>query len=57
MLSALTTIASFGTLGFSPHQGIASLGRLLAFGIAMILLCSLVVLPALAHLAKRTGKD
>ena len=55
MLSALTTIASFGTLSFSPHLGIASLGRLLTSGIVMILLCSLFVLPALAYLTKPTG--
>jgi hopanoid biosynthesis associated RND transporter like protein HpnN len=47
--SALTTLASFGTLAFTPHRGMASLGRLLALGIAMILLCNLLVLPALAR--------
>jgi hopanoid biosynthesis associated RND transporter like protein HpnN len=47
LLSALTTMASFGTLGFSSHLGLASLGQLLALGIALVLLCNLVVLPAL----------
>jgi hopanoid biosynthesis associated RND transporter like protein HpnN len=45
--SALTTIASFGTLGFSSHPGMASLGQLLTIGIAFVLLCNLIVLPAL----------
>lgn len=45
--SALTTIASFGTLAFSTHPGMASLGQLLTIGIAFVLLCNLVVLPAL----------
>jgi len=45
--SALTTIASFGTLAFSTHPGMASLGQLLAIGIAFVLLCNLIVLPAL----------
>ncbi len=47
LLSALTTMASFGTLGFSSHLGLASLGQLLTLGIALVLLCNLVVLPAL----------
>lgn len=45
--SALTTIGSFGTLGFSSHPGIASLGQLLTLGITLTLLCNLIVLPAL----------
>jgi hopanoid biosynthesis associated RND transporter like protein HpnN len=48
LLSALTTVASFGTLGASTHLGLASLGRLLVVGMALILLCTLVVLPALS---------
>jgi predicted RND superfamily exporter protein len=47
LLSALTTMASFGTLGFSSHLGLASLGQLLTLGIGLVLLCNLVVLPAL----------
>ena len=53
LLSALTTIASFGSLGFSSHLGMASLGQLLALGIALILVCNLAVLPALAHVVLR----
>ncbi|MDH3520866.1 MAG: MMPL family transporter, partial [Myxococcales bacterium] len=53
LLSSLTTMASFGTLGFSSHLGMASLGRLLTLGIAVILVCNLVVLPALAHVVRR----
>jgi uncharacterized protein len=45
--SALTTIASFGTLAFSSHLGMASMGQLLALGIFLTLLCTLIVLPAL----------
>jgi predicted RND superfamily exporter protein len=53
LLSALTTMASFGTLGFSSHLGMASLGHLLTLGIALVLLCNQVVLPALVTV---TGK-
>ena len=49
-LSALTTLASFGTLGASTHLGMASLGRLLLLGMTLILLSTLVVLPALIAL-------
>ena len=45
--SALTTMASFGALGFSHHQGMASLGILLALTLTVALFCALVVLPAL----------
>ncbi len=46
MFSALTTIASFGTLGFAGHRGLASLGQLLTLGVTLTLACNLVVLPA-----------
>lgn len=47
LFSAATTLASFGTLGFSTHLGIASLGRLLALGVGIMLVANLIVLPAL----------
>ena len=51
--SALTTIVSFGTLAFSSHRGMASLGNLLVIGMVSTLLANLVVLPAL--LARQPG--
>lgn len=53
LLSALTTMASFGTLGFSSHLGMASLGQLLTLGIALVLMCNLVALPALVTVTDR----
>ena len=53
LLSSLTTVASFGTLGLSTHLGMASLGQLLALGICLILLCNLVILPALLQVTGR----
>ena len=47
LFSALTTMASFGALGLSRHQGLASLGMLLALTLSLALICSLIVLPAL----------
>jgi len=48
--SALTTIASFGSLGLASHRGMASLGQLLTLGIALMLIANLLVLPALITL-------
>lgn len=49
LVSALTTICSFGNLAFSPHPGAASMGKLLAIGTGTMLLCMLTVLPALLY--------
>ena len=46
VLSALTTLGSFGCLGFSRHPGLASLGQLLALGLAWVLVVNLWVVPA-----------
>jgi hypothetical protein len=45
--SALTTVVSFGTLAFSAHRGVASLGVLLTVGMLLTIICNLIVLPAL----------
>jgi predicted RND superfamily exporter protein len=45
--SALTTMASFGSLALASHRGIASLGTWLLIGVSYMLLCNLVLLPAL----------
>jgi hopanoid biosynthesis associated RND transporter like protein HpnN len=47
LFSSLTTICSFGTLAFSPHVGMASMGTLLSIGLFCSLLATLVLLPAL----------
>lgn len=47
VVSALTTICSFGNLAFSSHQGMASMGVLLSVGLAYTLICTLVLLPAM----------
>ena len=46
----LTTVASFGNLGFSAHRGMASMGLLLTLGMAVVLAATLVLLPALLRL-------
>jgi predicted RND superfamily exporter protein len=52
LFSALTTLASFGTLVLGAHLGIASLGTLLVIGMIFTLLGNLVLLPALLALAQ-----
>jgi len=44
---ALTTIASFGTLAFAPHLGMASMGQILTLGMTITLLTTLLLLPAM----------
>jgi hopanoid biosynthesis associated RND transporter like protein HpnN len=51
--SALTTIASFGSLGLATHRGLATLGQLLTLGVGFTLACNLLVLPALIALHPR----
>ncbi len=47
MISAFTTMGSFGTLWLSSHLGLASMGELLCIAVLFTLLCTLVVLPQL----------
>ncbi|MCA8922070.1 MAG: MMPL family transporter [Planctomycetes bacterium] len=53
LLTSLTTMLTFGSLALSENRGIASVGRLTLCGIALALLASVTVLPAL--LALRRG--
>ena len=49
VVSTFTTIGSVGNLAFSPHPGTASMGKVLTIGIAVTLVCMLIVLPSLLH--------
>jgi predicted RND superfamily exporter protein len=57
LLSALTTVASFGALSLSQHPGTASMGLLLTIALLLTLLCVLALLPALLALAGRLPRD
>ena len=46
LFSALTTVASFGSLAFSEHRGMSGMGLLLTLALSFALLSTLVVLPA-----------
>jgi len=56
-LSTLTTILSFSALSFSPHRGMASMGKLLTICIGSLMITTLVFLPALLRFVKNTGRD
>jgi predicted RND superfamily exporter protein len=52
LFSILTTIISTSSLSFSPHRGIASMGMLLTICLSFLIICTLVLLPALLDLSK-----
>ncbi len=45
--SAITTIVSFLSLGFSAHPGTASMGIILTMGVLLTLIGTLIILPAM----------
>ena len=51
--SQLTTLCSLVSMAFTPHLGLASMGQLLAIGLILTMLCTLIVLPAFAYKAQR----
>src|SRR5438045_2507847 len=55
LVSALTTIAGFGSLIPARHQGIASLGSVMSVGVATCMLAGLTFLPAILTLLIRKG--
>jgi hopanoid biosynthesis associated RND transporter like protein HpnN len=56
LFSILTTIISTSSLSFSPHRGIASMGMLLTICLSFLIICTLVLLPALLDLSKGHDK-
>jgi hopanoid biosynthesis associated RND transporter like protein HpnN len=51
--ASATTIDSFGTMGLASHRGLATLGQLLALGVAVTLVSTLVLIPALLAVTSR----
>jgi predicted RND superfamily exporter protein len=54
LYSALTTMAGFGNLTLASHRAIAGMGALLMVGMTAVLICTLVVLPAI--MARRDSR-
>ena len=55
LVSALTTVAGFGSLVMAKHRGIASLGEVMAVGTATCMLAAVTFLPALMKLLMAAG--
>jgi hopanoid biosynthesis associated RND transporter like protein HpnN len=55
--STLTTILSFSTLSFSPHQGMASMGKLLTICIGSLMITTLIFIPALLKFVKPRARN
>jgi uncharacterized protein len=55
LVSALTTVAGFGSLILAKHQGIQSLGFIMAVGTATCMIAALTFLPALLTVLVRRG--
>jgi uncharacterized protein len=53
--ASASTIDSFGTMGLASHQGLATLGQLLALGVAVTLVSTLVLIPALLAVTSQRG--
>jgi predicted RND superfamily exporter protein len=49
-------VASFGNLAFSSHVGTASMGILLALGLAVSMAATLIVLPAWLNSRARAAR-
>ncbi len=47
VVGAMITAGGFGNLAFSPHSGTASLGIVLAMGLALMVIATLLFLPAM----------
>jgi hopanoid biosynthesis associated RND transporter like protein HpnN len=56
MLTSVTTMAGFGTLILSRHQGLRSMGQLLTLGVGLCLACTVLFLPSLLVILTRQRK-
>lgn len=57
VISALTTVGSFGSIMLSGHPGTASMGMLLTISIVLSLAANLVFLPALMRVTASHSKE
>lgn len=53
LLTSITTIASFGTLAFARHMGIASLGLIMSLGTITCFIGSMIILPCILKIYER----
>jgi len=53
IFSSLATLSSLIGMAFTPHLGLASMGLLLSIGLALVVVCTILVLPAFAYTETR----
>lgn len=56
LLTSLTTMISFGSIGIASHRGLASMGIVLVLGVGSCFISSAFLLPALISLRDKTRK-
>lgn len=57
ILTSVTTMAGFGTLVLSRHQGLRSMGQLLTLGVGLCLACTVLFLPSLLAVLTKDRKE
>lgn len=57
LVAGLTTIAGFGSIGFSSYQGLATMGQVAAIGTALCVILSLSLIPSLLRLHEDRQKN
>lgn len=50
LVAGLTTIAGFGSIGFSSYKGLATMGQIGAIGVTLCVILSLTLVPALLRI-------
>jgi len=53
LLTSLTTMIGFGSMGLASHRGVASMGQVLCLGVGAYFLASVIVLPTLLSIYER----
>jgi len=56
LVAGLSTIAGFGSIGFSSYKGLATMGQVAAIGASLCVILSLTLVPALLRLSEDRAK-
>ncbi|MEW6108239.1 MAG: MMPL family transporter [Nitrospirota bacterium] len=54
LVAGLTTIAGFGSIGFSSYRGLATMGQVAAIGTGLCVILSLCIIPSFLKLYEKT---
>lgn len=57
LVAGITTIAGFGSIGFSSYRGLATMGQVAAIGTALCVILSLSLIPSLLRLHEDRQKN